>query len=348
MEGSNIHLTQTANKGVERHTPRRSCSTPASGSRRPSVIVRNHSLPSPSTPISLDWDPSCLQDPFPSGAQYLTVPGIQKRRQSSTNPDIVDNNQILLVDTDESSLDSTLEKIFQEAVQLPSSIISVAMEEDASAILAEVDGVMGNMEMNPVSALREGILDQFLVKLDSLTEDAESCMKQSKTFARKYKADSNGDRKKEVEDAIKQMKETFMTYRDEFAEKKESFEVLPPPPPPAVSAPSGGAPNDILRHLQSEQKNSTDLQLNTQKALIQGAMKQLETEIAVTNWVIAEDDEIKGAMRQVEGWKARKLEIGKSFLSYTAMVETWCPDQLSTPGSVFRWLKSGSPLVVIL
>ena len=236
------------------------------------------------------------------------------------------------MDTDISSLDSTLEKIFQEAVQLPSSIISVAMEEDANAILAEVDGVIGNMEMNPVSALREGIVDQFLVKLDSLTEDAESCMKQSKTFARKYKADSNGDRKKEVEDAIKQMKETFMTYRDEFAEKKESFEVLPPPPPPAVSAPSGGSPNEILRHLQSEQRNSADLQLNTQKALIQGAMKQLEGEIAVANWEKAGDDDVKEAMRQMDGWKTRKLEIGKNFLSYQAMMETWNPDQVTTPG----------------
>ena len=183
------------------------------------MIVRNHSLPSPSTPISLDWDPSCLQDPFHSGGQYLTVPGIQ-RRKSSTNPGIVDNNQVLLVDTDESSLNSTVERLLQVAGKLPSSVISMAMEEDASSLLGEVDGVMSNMEMNPVSALREEILDQFLVTLDSLKEDAENCMKLSKTFARKYKADPNGDLRKEVETAIQQMKETFMTYRDEFADKK--------------------------------------------------------------------------------------------------------------------------------
>merc|ERR1711940_134247 len=128
MERSNIHLTQTANQGVARHTPPRSCSTPISGNRRPSVIVRNHFLPSPSTPISLDWDPSCLQDPFHSGGQYLTVPGIQ-RRKSITNPGIVDNNQVLLVDTDESSLNSTVEKLLQVAGKLPSSVVSIAMED---------------------------------------------------------------------------------------------------------------------------------------------------------------------------------------------------------------------------
>ena len=117
------------------------------------MIVRNHSQPS--TPVSLDWNSSCLHDPFHAGAQLRTVPGIQKRRQSSTDPGIVDNNHVLIVDTDVSSLDSTLEKIFQEANHLPSLVIFVAMEEDANTLLGAVDGVIGNMEMNRVSALRE-------------------------------------------------------------------------------------------------------------------------------------------------------------------------------------------------
>ena len=121
------------------------------------MIVRNHSLPSPSTPISLDWDSSCLQDPFHSGGQYLTVPGIQ-RRKSSTNPGIVDNNQVLLVDTEESSLDSTVEKLLQVAGKLPSSVIS-AMEDEADAILAEMESIMSKMEMSPVAMMTEEMLD---------------------------------------------------------------------------------------------------------------------------------------------------------------------------------------------
>ena len=250
MEGSNIHLTQTANQGVTRHPPPRSCSTPASGSRRPSVIVRNHSHPSPYTPISLDWDTSYLQDPFHSGGLYLIVPGIQKRRQSSTNPDIVDNNQILLVDTDVSSLDSTLEKIFQEVNLMPSPASLSAMEESANVILEDVDDIMSNMETIPVSSMREELLDTFLVRLESLTDDVKSCVKMSKTWGRKYKTDPNADLRNDVEVAIKHMTETFMDYRNEIADKKGSFPERPPPP--AVSAPSGGSSSDILRHLQSE------------------------------------------------------------------------------------------------
>ena len=141
-----------------------------------------------------------------------------------------------------------------------------------------------------------------------------------------------------METAIKQMMETFRAYRSAIAEKKESIQERPPPPS-AASAPIGGSPDQILRHLQTEQRSSADLQLNTQKVLIQGDMKQLEGEITVSNWEIADDDEVKKAMKKLEGWHSRKLTVGKNFLHYTAMVETWCPDQISTPNSVFKKLE---------
>ena len=48
------------------------------------------------------------------------------------NPDIVDNNQIFLVETDVYSLDSSLERAVQAAGNIPSSImytVSTTMEE---------------------------------------------------------------------------------------------------------------------------------------------------------------------------------------------------------------------------
>ena len=133
-----------------------------------------------------------------------------------------------------------------------------------------------------------------------------------------------------MESELKSVEDSFLAYRNAIAETQESIQERSPPP--AVSAPNGGSPDQLLRHLQTEQRNSADLQLNTQKALIRGVMKQLETEIAVANWKIAEDDEVKEAMQQMDGWKTRKLEIGKNFLSYTAMMETWHASQLSSPG----------------
>ena len=131
------------------------------------MIVRNTS--NPSTPgVSLDWDTSCLEDPFHSGGQYLSVPGIQERRRSSTNPDIVDNNQVLLVDTDVSSLDLSLEKAVQLSSSSSNSVVSIkttTMEEEADTIYFEVDSIKSKMRVNPVSAMRGELLESFLARL---------------------------------------------------------------------------------------------------------------------------------------------------------------------------------------
>ena len=223
------------------------------------MIVRNHSQPSPSTPISLDWDTSCLQEPFHSGGQYLAVPGIQ-RRKSSTNPDIVDNNQVLIVDTDESSLDSTVEKLLQVAGNLPSSVISV-MEDEADSVLAEVEAVLSKMRLSPVNRMTEEMLDTFLVKLDGITEDAENCMTLFSRWMRKHKKDPNADLRKEVEELVKKMENTFLTYRDEIGDKKKTFQ--PRQPPPSVSAPASGSPDQLLQHLRTSERAQAEFQLNS-------------------------------------------------------------------------------------
>ena len=170
MEGDIPHLTPAVSTGVGQQTPPRRASTPEPGSQPHPVIVRNPS--NPSTPgVSLDWDNSCLEDPFHAGGQYLSVPGIQQRRRSSTNPEIVDNNQILLVDTDVSSLDLSLER----AVQLSS------MEGEADAIYEEVDSIMGRISTNPVDDLSEEFLDTFLTRLEGITDDVENRLKMFKS-----------------------------------------------------------------------------------------------------------------------------------------------------------------------
>ena len=301
------------------------------------MIVRNHSQPSPSTPISLDWDTSCLQEPFHSGGQYLAVPGIQ-RRKSSTNPDIVDNNQVLIVDTDESSLNSTLEKLVQAAGNLPSSVIS-AMEDEADAILTELENIMYKMRLSPVARMTEEMLDTFLVKLDSITEEAEHCGGLYSTWKRKHRRDPNADLKKEVEDEVKKMENAFLAYRDEIGEKRKTFQPRHPPPPHSEHAYASGPPDQLLQHFQTERRAQAEFQLNSKSVHLKGAIKQLEGEITVANWEIAEDDEVKKAMRKVEGWQTRKLSIGDNFLHYTAMVQTWFSDQVNTPGSDFKKLE---------
>ena len=234
VEGDNTHLTPTVNQellGVIQQTPPRRTSTPEQGSQPHPVIVRSNS--NPSTPgVSLDWDNSCLEEAFHAGGQYLSVPGIQQRRRSSTNPDIVDNNQILLVDTDVSSLDSSLERTVQLAGNIPSSVlptVSTTMEEEADNIYEEVDSIMGKLTVNPVSAMTEELLDSSLATFDAIKEDAEHCMKIYNSWKRKHRASSDTELKREVNEAVDGMQNAFQAYSSGFSDKKKQLQPAPVP-----------------------------------------------------------------------------------------------------------------------
>ena len=82
-----------------------------------------------------------------------------------------------------------------------------------------------------------------------------------------------------------------------------------------------------------------DLQVNTKRIQIQGAMNQLLSEVMVRSWEEADDRHVQEAMRQLQTWNDRKLKIGEQFLEFQAMMETWQPSQVSTPGSDFQRLK---------
>ena len=64
---------------------------------------------------------------------------------------------------------------------------------------------------------------------------------------------------------------------------------------------------------------------------MQGAMEELHGEVTAEDWEKVRDDAIKKAMRKVEGWQARKLEIGKLFLTYKAWFKTHHADLMDDP-----------------
>ena len=85
-------------------------------------------------------------DPFHAGGQYLSVPGIQQRRRSSANPEILDNNQILLVDTDVSSLDLSLEREVQLAGNISNSVVSTTGFSDTKVVVSRPRPVISNCQ----------------------------------------------------------------------------------------------------------------------------------------------------------------------------------------------------------
>ena len=117
---------------------------------------------------SLEWDTSCLQDPFSGGqSDLLGIHRLSDRKSSDTDPNLLDSNKIPIVSTDTSSLSITLDSSFIKLVEPAGNLSSIVdqvtvrsptMESEAKEIMGEIDAVMGVMECCPVA----DILDEFL------------------------------------------------------------------------------------------------------------------------------------------------------------------------------------------
>ena len=93
------------------------------------------------------------------------------------------------------------------------SIKTATMEEEADTIYFEVDNIKGKMEANPVATMRRELLEDFLARLASLTDDVESCLRLVNSWKRKHKANPDADLKQEVKESVEEMQTAINTYR---------------------------------------------------------------------------------------------------------------------------------------
>ena len=68
-------------------------------------------------------------------------------------------------------------------------------------------------------------------------------------------------------------------------------------------------------------------------------MDRLQAEITVDNWELARDEAIRKAMRNVEGWQARRLEVEEYFNTYTAWFKTHHASLMDDHGSSYWKMK---------
>ena len=106
---------------------------------------------------SLEWYRSCLREPFLGGQPDLL--GIHRlfnnRKPSATDPKLIDH------------------------------------DSDADDILEEVDRLMGKMEVNLVTDIEEVFLEDALLRLEGMKNDAEACVKLFKSWKRRYEGEDD-------------------------------------------------------------------------------------------------------------------------------------------------------------
>ena len=130
---------------------------------------------------------------------------MEKRKTSITDPHLVDNEKILFVSTASSSLSTSLERFVDSAGNIPRIVMST-MEVEATDLMYEVDSLMSRRKKKSVSDIREGLMDDSLMRLKGMTNDAENCLRLFMTWKRKHQGESNAPLKKQVDDEITKMK----------------------------------------------------------------------------------------------------------------------------------------------
>ena len=211
---------------------------------------------------SLEWDTSCLQDPFSGGqSDLLGIHRLSDRKSSDTDPNLLDSNKIPIVSTDTSSLSISLDSSFLKLVESAGHLSSIGgqdtvraptMESEAEEIMGEVDAVMGMMEGYPVADIPDEFLDDGIMRMDNLGNDVTAILRQNRGWVRKYHGETNPV-KAQLDGEISKMKVDFKAYQTSMAAKKKALHPSGPPPPSA-SRPSADGGTDVIMYLQQEKE----------------------------------------------------------------------------------------------
>jgi hypothetical protein len=228
---------------------------------------------------SLEWDTSCLQDPFSGGqSNLLGIHRLSGRKPSDTDPNLLDSDKIPIVSTDISSLsislDSSVVRFVEAAGNISSTVVQTSvlastMEDQAEELLEEVDSLLGRMQINPVSDIEEEFLEDDLLRLETMKNDAENCIRMFLTWERRYKDGMDATLKATVNKRVQLMETDLKAYKLGMAVKKKALRASLPPP--SVSMPSANNDHPIIQHLQHEKADEQSLQAITLRNKIQSA-----------------------------------------------------------------------------
>ena len=69
----------------------------------------------------------------------------------------------------------------------PPSAGNISSTGHAEELLEEVDSLMGRMQSNPVSDIEEEFLEDNLLRLETMKNDADNCLRLLMTWERRYK-----------------------------------------------------------------------------------------------------------------------------------------------------------------
>ena len=97
------------------------------------------------------------------------------------------------------------------------------MASEADNLLGEVFNIIGEMRTNPVVDIMEEFLENDLMRLDSLKNDARACLKQLMVCEKRYKDEMDATFKAQVDGDVSKMEADFNAYKLGMDAKKKAL-----------------------------------------------------------------------------------------------------------------------------
>ena len=133
------------------------------------------------------------------------------------------------------------------------------------------------------------------------------------------------------------MKTDLKAYKSEMAAMKRALRASGPPP--AVAMPSANNGQAMIQHLQRREDEDRTMNLVTKYNQVRVGIAQLLTSMGGLDWDEADDADIQEAVRKLDRWESKSVDILNEFQAYKGMISSYHKDQLTIPSSEYGGLN---------
>ena len=82
---------------------------------------------------------------------------------------------------------------------------------------------MGKMDLHPVNSIEDDFLENILMKVEGMDNDAEACLEMFRSWKRRNEDEADATLKQRVEVDVNKMKDDFQIYKQDLAAKERNF-----------------------------------------------------------------------------------------------------------------------------
>jgi hypothetical protein len=262
---------------------------------------------------SLEWDAYVegLEEQLLGGIQRLSQD--QQRKSSGTTPNLLEDQKILVVSTDVSSLESfvvdeSLDQVFEAASSVKSIVMtSDDMDKDRKELGELIAQAEDKMDLNPVEFMQVGNVERMNKFQDVLDGYYENCAQKFRVWQDEYATVLDTTVEADLKSKMTKLKQDLLAYKRSALAKQASLPAAVPQPSSAA-----GQGDQLAKNLKQDAKGKMMALYNKLKSNCDGIKGDASVDELGTVWEDAEDDDLRKAMKDKERWISRTIRTSGS------------------------------------